>query len=120
MQYIQILLIVVGFIALVRVLSGRGTHAINAWKKIAVLLLVVLMVLAVLAPNLVTQVAHTLGVGRGTDLLTYVLFSAFLFYVLGQYVRSQDEKDRLFRLARQVAILEAKGRYDINALVKSK
>ena len=77
------------------------------------MLLVVVMIVAILMPDLVTMVANIVGVGRGTDLLVYVIFAVFLFYVLSQYVRAQDERDRTFRLARQVALIDAKTRYKI-------
>ena len=96
-----------------RVLSGRGSYAIKAWKKLVLVLLVVMMIVAILMPDLVTVVANMVGVGRGTDLLVYVIFAVFLFYVLSQYVRAQDERDRTFRLARQVALIDAKSRYKI-------
>lgn len=96
-----------------KALSGRGTYAIKAWKKLALVLLVVVMIVAILMPDLVTMVANIVGVGRGTDLLVYVIFAVFLFYVLSQYVRAQDERDRTFRLARQVALIDAKTRYKI-------
>lgn len=72
-----------------------------------------MMIVAILMPDLVTVVANMVGVGRGTDLLVYVIFAVFLFYVLSQYVRAQDERDRTFRLARQVALIDAKSRYKI-------
>ena len=96
-----------------KALSGRGTYAIKAWKKLALVLLVVVMIVAILMPDSVTMVANMVGVGRGTDLLVYVIFAVFLFYVLSQYVRAQDERDRTFRLARQVALIDAKTRYKI-------
>ena len=71
------------------------------------------MIVAILMPDSVTMVANMVGVGRGTDLLVYVIFAVFLFYVLSQYVRAQDERDRTFRLARQVALIDAKTRYKI-------
>ena len=113
MLWIQAGLIIVSIVAIMKALSGRGTYAIKAWKKLALVLLVVVMIVAILMPDLVTMVANIVGVGRGTDLLVYVIFAVFLFYVLSQYVRAQDERDRTFRLARQVALIDAKTRYKI-------
>ena len=71
------------------------------------------MIIGVIYPDLVSVVASWVGVGRGTDLLLYILFVVFLFYVLGQYVRSQDDRDKTVRLARKVAILDAKNKYGV-------
>lgn len=111
MMIIQILLIIAGLSALKKLISDRATHAMRAWKKLGFLCLITAMIVAVLFPDLVTRTANLLGVGRGSDLLIYLLFVAFLFYVLGQYVRSQDERDRVFRLARRIVLVEAKHKY---------
>ena len=107
-----ILILVVGAI-LIKVITGRTTYAVKAWKKMAVILLLMLMIIGVIFPSAVTWVANLVGIGRGTDLLLYVLFAVFLFYVLGQYVKSQDERDKTVRLARKIAILEAKEKYKV-------
>lgn len=113
MLLVQIMLIVVCLLIVAKLLSNRSTYAIKAWKKILLVFMAAVMVLAIIVPDAVTWVANQIGVGRGTDLLVYIMFAAFLFYVLGQYVRSQDERDRLYILARQVAIIDAKNRYNI-------
>lgn len=63
-------------------------------------------VLGVLAPDLVTRAANLVGVGRGTDLVLYVLVVAFLFTTAGQYQRMRELSDRLATLARSQALLE--------------
>lgn len=113
MLTVQIILIFLCLLVVAKTLSGRGTYAIKAWKKIALILLAMVMIFAILTPDSVTWVANQIGVGRGADLLIYIMLATFLFYVLGQYVRAQDDQDRLYRLARQVAIIDAKNRYNI-------
>ena len=110
---IQIVLILVSFFIAVKVLSKRNAHSIKAWKKITVVLLVIFAIFAVLFPDNVTILANMVGVTRGTDLLLYVLFALFLVYILMQYLNSKDERDRLTRLARRVAIIEANDKYEI-------
>jgi small membrane protein len=112
-MYIQILLIVISFLILMKALSSRGSHTIDAWKKIGIILLVLVMIVSILNPDMTTVVANYLGIGRGADLLLYLLAAAFFFYVLTQYIKSHDQRDKLYCLARQVAIIEAKNRYDI-------
>jgi hypothetical protein len=94
-------------------LSGRKTHLASAWKKIAIFLLAIAMVVAVIFPNTTDALAHAVGVGRGADLLLYVLTLAFITSVLNSYIRQKDEHDALFRLARRVALLDANERYNI-------
>jgi hypothetical protein len=74
-------------------------------------LLVVAMIIAVLIPNAINSLAHLVGIGRGADLLLYVLTLAFIAYALNNYLHQQSERDALYRLARKIALLEAKQRY---------
>jgi hypothetical protein len=109
----QLLIIVAALTILYFGLSGRRTHIGKAWKKIGLCLLIVAMIVAVLFPTTTNDLAHMVGVGRGADLLLYVLTLAFIAYALNSYLQQQSEKDALYRLARKVAILEANERYKI-------
>lgn len=64
-------------------------------------------VVAVLFPAAVTEVANTVGVGRGTDLVVYVLAVTFLFVSIALYLRLGQMQDRLVEVARRHALLEA-------------
>ena len=107
---VQILLIVAACGLMWAGLVNRNAHAGKAWKKIALFLLAFFMIIAVMFPSLVTDLAHLLGVGRGADLLLYALVVAFFFYVLNSYLAQQDQRTALYRLARQVALNEARAR----------
>jgi hypothetical protein len=58
-------------------------------------------------PEMTAQIAHRVGVGRGTDLMLYVwlLASGFLFLVLHLKLVTQDRK--LTELARAIALAQA-------------
>ena len=110
---IQVVIIIVALWILTFGLRGRQTHVGRAWKKLALLFLVIAMVVAVLFPDSTNDLAHFVGVGRGADLLLYVVTLAFIMNVLNSYLQQQVEKDNLFRLARKLALFEAKERYKI-------
>lgn len=105
---IQTLLIVVVLMIAYSVISNRNTHKGKAWKKIGLLLFILCMILTVLFPGLIDVVAHTVGVGRGADLLLYMLAVAFVFYVLNSYLYQQDQRDKIYSLARKIALIESK------------
>jgi hypothetical protein len=109
----QIVVIVVALCILAIGLSSRTSSAGKAWKKVGLSLLVVAMITAVLLPDTINSLAHLVGVGRGADLLLYVLTLAFIAYALNNYLHQQTERDALYRLARRIAILEANTKYDI-------
>jgi len=107
MILIQILLVIVFALLLMRVLVSPNSSRIKAWKKIIACLFAVFAVVAVLFPEILDDVAHEVGVGRGADLLLYLLCVAFLSYVLNQYLRTKDDEYQIHKLARKIALLEA-------------
>lgn len=63
---------------------------------------------AVLAPeSTLDDVAHAFGVGRGVDLITYLLEVAVLFVLLHYYTKFVDLQRQLTEVTREVAILRA-------------
>ena len=116
MVLVQVLLIAAFAFIFVKALRSHSAHSVNAWKKMAFVLLMVLVVIAVLAPDLVSIVAQLVGVGRGTDLVLYMVSVTFGFYVVNQYLRAQESRHQLHQLARRIAILEAQERYGMERL----
>ena len=101
-------LLVVGLVLFVALeLRGRGSAGHLAMRRIVAVLILLLGVTGVFFPDLVTQIAHSVGVGRGADLVLYALVIAFLFSTLGLYQRLRKLEDRYVELSRRVAIDEA-------------
>ena len=107
MILIQAVLIIAFLALLFRFLADPGSYQIKAWKKIIGVLFVLMAIFAVLFPNILNSVAHFFGVGRGADLLLYLLTLAFIFVVFSQYVGSRQDQKRFVKLSRKVALLEA-------------
>lgn len=110
---IQIVVIVLAVVVAAVTLGNRSTHSGKAWKKIALVLLAIGMVIAVIFPDVTNEAAHFVGVGRGADLLLYATVVAFILYALNNYLHQQDQRDALFRLARKIALVDANERYNI-------
>lgn len=64
-------------------------------------------VVAVLAPDVVTRAANLVGVGRGTDLVLYVLVVAYLFSAVSMRQHLRETEDRIAQLVRELALLRA-------------
>ena len=100
------LLVALGGAALVLV-RGRRT-ALNLLVRRAVMLAVIVLgAVAVLVPDTLTDVAQAVGVGRGADLLLYLLCVTFLFVSIGLYLRLAEMHDRYVDLARRLALHES-------------
>lgn len=110
---VQLLLVGAFLVLFFIALRSRTAHGVSASKKLGFLLFLLIVVVAVISPALVSRVANFVGVGRGTDLVLYLLAVMFCFYVVNDYLRSQDARSQLHKLARRVAVLEALERYDI-------
>ena len=63
---------------------------------------------AVLAPEqTLDDIAHTFGVGRGVDLITYLFEAAAAFVLLHYYTKFVDLQRQLTTVTRELAILKA-------------
>jgi hypothetical protein len=85
----------------------RGTHRGGALAKIGLAALLSFAGYAVLRPDDVTWLAQRLGVGRGTDLVLYLLVVAFGFFAVSTYLRFRALELRFARLARTIALERA-------------
>jgi small membrane protein len=108
MNWIQALLIVSVLALLVYLLRSRASARSKAWVKVGYVLFVITSIYAILRPDDTTIVANWLGVDRGADLITYMLIIAFAFTTLSAYMRFKDIELKYARLARAVAMADAR------------
>jgi hypothetical protein len=106
---IVIQLVLIGaFLALaLRFMQGSSSHRMRAWEKIIGILFFFLAIFAVLFPDDLTRTANMVGVGRGADLLLYLLVLAFIFSIFKLYIKEKQDNQRFVGLARKMAIIEA-------------
>lgn len=95
-------LVVVAYVS-----RGRATGRQLAIRRLAGVAFALTWIVAVISPDLVTQVANLVGVGRGTDLVLYVLAVAFLVTAIAQRQHLLDVDSQIGRLTRELALLEA-------------
>jgi len=80
-----------------------GSHL--AARRILGTLVLLGGIFAVLFPLTVTDAANAVGVGRGTDLVLYVLVMVFLFTSMSLYQRVSALDAQITELTRQLALL---------------
>jgi hypothetical protein len=115
---IQIVL-VLGFLGVMYwLLSNRESSKGRAWQKLGLISLLFTGILSVLFPNTLNDVAHFLGVGRGADLVLYLLVFAFIAYASIQYIKQKEHDRRIATLVRRIAIIETNERVSIEKLNK--
>jgi len=101
---IKVFLILSVLAATAYLVRGGSTGRHLAIRRIAGMVFALGWVVAVIAPDLVTTVANAVGVGRGTDLVLYVLAVAFLFSTVTQRQHLRDLEDRIAVLTRELAL----------------
>ena len=75
--------------------------------RVIALLFFAAAVIAILFPSLTTVVANALGVGRGTDLLIYLLILGSAFAFTMQNARILRLEDHITELVRELALSQA-------------
>lgn len=107
-MWIQIILVVALLGVAFYLLRARETSRHLAIRRTLVLLALVAGIVVVIAPGLLSVVAHLLGIGRGTDLLLYAFIVAALFYAVTDFKRSQQQSRAATQLARELTLAEAR------------
>lgn len=106
-MWIKVLLL--GFMVAAVLLFVRRWYGVKmqAGKRVAFFAFIALNALAIVRPDDVTVVANRLGVGRGADLVLYLLVGAVILAVLNTYLRFREMDRRYTELSRTLAIREA-------------
>ncbi|MDP9806027.1 hypothetical protein J2S70_000609 [Trueperella bonasi] len=101
---IKIILLVAVLVAAIFLVRGTQDTKNVALRRLLLVAFVLIAVATIIWPDLATRVAHAVGVGRGTDLLLYLLIIAFLSYAVVSYRRMVILENRLVDLSRELAI----------------
>ncbi|BBA97395.1 hypothetical protein RVR_3114 [Actinacidiphila reveromycinica] len=104
---IQFVLLAAVVVLLAVFMRSWNTTRTRAGKRIAFLAFCFLNAYAVLRPGDTTKAAHLLGVGRGTDLVLYLLVVGVTALALNTYLRFRAMERRLTELARDAALRTA-------------
>lgn len=104
---IKLVLIVALSGAAFLLIRGKGSPLSLLMQRALALAAIVLGIIGVAFPDLVTTVAQQLGVGRGADLVLYLLCVAFIFVTITLSIRLSAVQERTVMLARTLALLEA-------------
>ena len=87
-------------------LRGGGARH-QAIRRILGLLFILAAASSVFFPGAWTWVANLVGIGRGADLLTYLMVLAFFAFVVSTSRRFRQFETEQTALARKIALLEA-------------
>lgn len=88
-------------------LVNRSKAQARAGMRIVVIMFTIFAIVTILIPETSNNVANAVGVGRGADLILYILTALFVFFVLAYYIRTHEEQRRIVVLARKLALIDA-------------
>jgi hypothetical protein len=66
------------------------------------------IVAVVLKPELASEAARRLGVGRGADVVVYLSIVALFYLQFRQFARMEDQERQITKLARELALKDLK------------
>lgn len=101
-----ILIVVFAAFAVFLMMPGRGARHL-AIRRLVMLVILALTVVAVIFPAAINEVAHLVGVGRGTDLLLYGLIIVFIGNSILEQRRYRMIERQITQLAREIAVAKA-------------
>jgi len=96
----QLLFVVILVFLVVYIFLLRTAHS----DRLVYLACALAGILLVLAPDLSSDIAHTLGIGRGVDLIIYVFILAGLFYSVTITSELKRLQRQMTSLVRQLAL----------------
>ena len=79
-----------------------------ALRRLLLFAALVFSIIVILAPGWLSNIAHFVGIGRGTDLLLYGFVVVALLYGVAEYKRSTQAARATTSLARQLTLAEAR------------
>ena len=92
--------------AIAIIIPGRGARG-QAIRRIFWMLGLLIGIVAIAVPELTSAVANWLGIGRGTDLLLYLLIVFFIGFAVTTSAHARKTDRTVTVLARKVALMEA-------------
>jgi hypothetical protein len=103
----QILLLVVVLFFIVSAVKKYKGKVLLVNELIMTIIFWLLAGVVIVLPSLTQKFANLIGIGRGVDLMIYISLLAifyFVFYLLG---RQRETDERLTKLTREIAIMNA-------------
>lgn len=106
---IKLLLLAGIAVVAVMAMRGRSSAGHRAFWRLSGTLVLLAGAFGVLFPDSLTSLAHAVGVGRGVDLILYVLVVAFLLVTVILFRKIGELERRMTLLVRELALMEARG-----------
>ena len=103
---VQIVLVLAVIVVSLALMRGGSNARHLAIRRIMLVIFAFVAALSIFFPELLTMLARSLGIGRGTDLVLYGLIVSFMVFMATTYQRFRHMETTLTQLSRRIAIDE--------------
>ena len=103
---VQIVLVLAVIVVSLALMRGGSNARHLAIRRIMLVIFAVVAALSIFFPELLTMLARSLGIGRGTDLVLYGLIVSCMVFMATTYQRFRHMETTLTQLSRRIAIDE--------------
>jgi hypothetical protein len=103
---VQIVLVLAVIVVSLALMRGGSNARHLAIRRIMLVIFACVAALSIFFPELLTMLARSLGIGRGTDLVLYGLVVSFMVFMATTYQRFRHMETTLTQLSRRIAIDE--------------
>lgn len=118
--FVKLLIVAILLIATYFIMKPVKSAQHLAMRRLSMMIFVAFAVLAALFPSMLSYIAVSLGIGRGTDLLLYGLTLAFFSTLVTAYRRDAAVERKLTQLARTIALATVRdGKQTTNKFTES-
>lgn len=102
----QIAAVIVVAVAALLLFRSSGGAKQQALRRIFMLFCLLVFAFALFFPQAWTAVANFLGIGRGADLLLYLMVFVFLLFGMSVFRKFRTQEKHITELARHLALLQ--------------
>ena len=104
---VQIVLVIAVILVSLVMMRGGVNASHLAIRRIMLMIFAMAAALSIFFPDMLTQVAGFLGIGRGTDLVLYAAIVCFFIFMATTYHRFRNMETSITSLSRRIALDEA-------------
>ena len=104
MIYTQLIITIFVVFAVSRVVLRYQERKLTIYALISWCLLWGLVELIIFKPNITSEIAQILGIGRGADLIIYISIVALFYLIFRIYIKLEDIERQITYLVRQIAL----------------
>lgn len=104
---------IVAQIALVLAVVGLGLYFLGrngnkqaALKKMLIFVFIIIAIIFIIKPDLADVVAHSVGIGRGADMIFYATTLVLAFSLVNNSIIRKAEEKNQSKLIRKVSLLQ--------------